>query len=78
MTNPNLKDYWRGYRNAKVSVYLAGIEHCEQLDFKDSDSQFAQGFAAGLAKLSEDLIDMLRKEGKHDNKKQNTDTADYH
>lgn len=63
MPNDNLKEYWSGYRNAKIYAYLWAIEHKDELlsaleQDKQSDN-FKNGFQAGLEAIQVELTSML-------------------
>ena len=63
MPNENLKEYWSGYRNAKIYAYMWAIEHRgELLKALDEDKQsdnFKNGFQAGLEAMQVELASML-------------------
>ena len=66
MTNHNLKEFWRGYRHAKIYAYLWAVEHVDELASSietDGESEnFANGFLAGVDALKVELASLLDKD----------------
>ena len=61
----HVKDYWRGYRRAKIHVFLAGLEHLPNLD-AESGSTYESGYAAGIEACKNELSELIRKDGDYE------------
>ena len=63
MPNDNLKEFWRGYRNAKIYAYLWVIEHknelVESVEKDEHPEQFVKGFIAGVEGLQVELAALI-------------------
>lgn len=66
MANKGLKEYWAGYRNARIVAYLMAHEHSDELikahQQDGKGEQFMRGFVAGLDALLHELSDLLDQE----------------
>ena len=66
MPNENLKEFWRGYRNAKIYAYLWAIEHTSELvesvKQDKQPEQFVNGFAAGIEGLQVELASLIERD----------------
>lgn len=59
--NSGMADYWRGYRSAKIDVYIAGLEQCDKADKSyDETSAYYRGYASGLESCSNAVMELLR------------------
>ena len=62
--NPQAHDYWQGYRDAKINAYMVALDRI--LDgMRDieiiQDSPYSKGFAAGMAALEREMMQLIRK-----------------
>ena len=66
MPNDNLKEYWSGYRNAKIYAYLWALEHqailLDALDKDGQGEQFKNGFIAGIQGMQVELSSMIERD----------------
>lgn len=62
MANPEIAEYWRGYRNAKIYAYLMFLERKDEVfTALDPQDQFTKGLMAGVEALQIELHSMLEK-----------------
>ena len=79
MVNNHTKYYWRGFRRAKIHVFLAGLERLTQImdetdsiDEMDSIGEmdevmvYNKGYIAGIEACKKELSKLIRKDGDYE------------
>ena len=58
--NPQSHDYWQGYRDAKINAYMVALDRMRDIEIIQ-DSPYSKGFAAGMAALEREMMQLIRK-----------------
>lgn len=58
--NPQSHAYWQGYRDSKINAYMIALDHMRAVEIIQ-DSPYSKGFAAGMAALEREMVQLIRK-----------------
>lgn len=58
--NPQSHAYWQGYRDAKINAYMVALDRMRDIEIIQ-DSAYSKGFAAGMAALEREMMQLIRK-----------------
>lgn len=64
MANPNIADYWQGYRDARITVLMTGFDVVKRLITPTENAQYNEGFKKGLDRVNVDISKLIAQDAK--------------